>query len=166
LLDVGDLRCSPTAAPPNVLAAAVQPTSRATEAAPAAPDRPRVPGVSRPATENNRGRLSPTPGRAASTGRDGGIYGAAMVATALADAAGVPVPPSAVVPVLLGRPAVALAVAAQCRERGVRVGYFGPPSVPAGTSRLRLTARADLTAADLPLVREVLATSSAPAGVR
>ena len=50
--------------------------------------------------------------------------------------------------------------------RGVRVGCFRPPSVPAGTSRLRLTARADLTEADLAHVREVLAEVLAPVGAR
>jgi 8-amino-7-oxononanoate synthase len=78
-------------------------------------------------------------------------------AAALAGAAGVPAPPSAVVPVVLGDPEVAVAAARRCLERGVRVGCFRPPSVPAGTSRLRLTARADLTDADLVVVREVLA---------
>ncbi len=78
-------------------------------------------------------------------------------AAALAAAAGVPPPPSAVVPVLLGEPAVAVAAAARCAELGVRVGCFRPPSVPVGTSRLRLTARATLTAADLERVRAVLA---------
>jgi 8-amino-7-oxononanoate synthase len=78
-------------------------------------------------------------------------------AAALADAARVPVPPSAVVPVVLGDPEVALAAARRCLSRGVRVGCFRPPSVPEGTSRLRLTARADLTGTELALVREVLA---------
>ncbi|PWS40890.1 8-amino-7-oxononanoate synthase, partial [Streptomyces sp. ZEA17I] len=32
-----------------------------------------------------------------------------------------------------------------CRAAGVAVGCFRPPSVPDGISRLRLTARADLT---------------------
>ncbi|HXV91776.1 MAG TPA: 8-amino-7-oxononanoate synthase, partial [Pseudonocardia sp.] len=77
-------------------------------------------------------------------------------AAALAGAAGVPAPPSAVVPVVLGDPEVALAVASRCAERGVRVGCFRPPSVPEGTSRLRLTARATLTGADLERVRAVL----------
>ena len=36
-----------------------------------------------------------------------------------------------------------------CATHGVRVGCFRPPSVPDGVSRLRLTARADLTDADL-----------------
>ena len=52
----------------------------------------------------------------------------------------------------------------QCRERGLHVGCFRPPSVPAGTSRLRLTARADLTAADLELIDRVL--TDVLAGVR
>ena len=55
------------------------------------------------------------------------------------------VPDSAVVSVILGEPEVALAAATACLDRGVRVGCFRPPTVPAGTSRLRLTARASLT---------------------
>ncbi len=49
------------------------------------------------------------------------------------------------------------------RRAGVRVGCFRPPSVPEGTSRLRLTARATLTGAELARVREVLADVLAPA---
>ena len=63
------------------------------------------------------------PGRAADVAR---------VAAALAAAAGVPAPPSAVVSVVLGEPAVAVAAARRCAERGLRVGCFRPPSVPAG----------------------------------
>jgi 8-amino-7-oxononanoate synthase len=48
----------------------------------------------------------------------------------------------------------------------VRVGCFRPPSVPEGTSRLRLTARADLTDGDLIRVRAVLADVLTPAGTR
>jgi 8-amino-7-oxononanoate synthase len=88
------------------------------------------------------------------------------VAAALADAAGVPVPPSAVVAVVLGEPDVAVAAARECAERGVRVGCFRPPSVPEGTSRLRLTARATVTDADIALVRTVLADVLAPAVAR
>lgn len=65
-------------------------------------------------------------------------------------------PQSAVVSVILGDPEVAVAAAASCLERGVRVGCFRPPTVPAGTSRLRLTARASLTADELELARRVL----------
>ena len=78
-------------------------------------------------------------------------------AAALAAAAGVPAPPSAVVSVVLGEPDIAVAAAAACAERGVRVGCFRPPSVPKGTSRLRLTARATLTDAELAHAGSVLA---------
>ena len=66
------------------------------------------------------------------------------------------VPQSAVVSVMLGDPEVALAAATACLDAGVRVGCFRPPTVPAGTSRLRLTARASLDAAELELARQVL----------
>ncbi|QJY49507.1 8-amino-7-oxononanoate synthase [Pseudonocardia broussonetiae] len=88
------------------------------------------------------------------------------VAAELADAAGVPVPASSVVSVVLGEPERAFAAARRCAELGVRVGCFRPPSVPAGTSRLRLTARATVTAAELERVREVLAEVLAPAVAR
>ena len=68
------------------------------------------------------------------------------LAAALA-AAGLPVtePTGAVVSVLVGDPGRAFDAAARLRADGIRVGCFRPPSVPDGVSRLRLTARADLT---------------------
>jgi 8-amino-7-oxononanoate synthase len=65
-------------------------------------------------------------------------------------------PESAVVSVILGEPEVALAAAVACLDRGVRVGCFRPPTVPAGTSRLRLTARASLSEDEMVLARTVL----------
>ncbi|BBX61185.1 8-amino-7-oxononanoate synthase [Mycobacterium saskatchewanense] len=66
------------------------------------------------------------------------------------------VPRSAVVSVILGDPEVAVAAAAACLDAGVKVGCFRPPTVPVGTSRLRLTARASLDDADLEIARRVL----------
>lgn len=78
-------------------------------------------------------------------------------AVTLADICGVPGrSQSAVVSVILGDPDVALAAATACLDAGVRVGCFRPPTVPAGTSRLRLTARASLDRDDLELARVVL----------
>ncbi|WP_406815893.1 8-amino-7-oxononanoate synthase [Mycobacterium sp. M23085] len=75
----------------------------------------------------------------------------------LAEVCGVPgVPQSAVVSVILGDPDVAVAAATACLDAGVRVGCFRPPTVPAGTSRLRLTARASLDDAELEVARRVL----------
>jgi 8-amino-7-oxononanoate synthase len=65
-------------------------------------------------------------------------------------------PESAVVSVILGEPESAVAAATACLDRGVRVGCFRPPSVPPGTSRLRLTARASLTDDELETARRVL----------
>jgi 8-amino-7-oxononanoate synthase len=75
----------------------------------------------------------------------------------LADVCGVgDRPQSAVVSVILGDPESAVAAAAACLEAGVRVGCFRPPTVPPGTSRLRLTARASLSADELDLAGDVL----------
>lgn len=77
-------------------------------------------------------------------------------AAELANAAGVPAPHSAVVSVILGRPEVAMAAALRCLDLGVHVGCFRPPSVPEGTSRLRLTGRATLTGDETATVTAVL----------
>lgn len=80
-------------------------------------------------------------------------------ARTLAEVCGVSEPPeSAVVSVILGDPSSAVAAAEDCLRAGVRVGCFRPPTVPAGTSRLRLTARASLTDDEMQLARQVLTT--------
>lgn len=78
-------------------------------------------------------------------------------ATELAHICGSPEQPdSAVVSVILGDPEVAVGAAAACLDRGIRVGCFRPPTVPAGTSRLRLTARASLSDDEMASARKVL----------
>ncbi|MFD3917239.1 8-amino-7-oxononanoate synthase [Streptomyces sp. NPDC058603] len=54
-------------------------------------------------------------------------------------------PDAAVVSVRAPSPEAAVRWAAECRAAGLAVGCFRPPSVPDGISRIRLTARADLT---------------------
>jgi 8-amino-7-oxononanoate synthase len=58
-------------------------------------------------------------------------------------------PDAAVVSVPMPSPTAAFEAAAQLFDMGIRVGCFRPPSVPDGVSRLRLTARATLTDADV-----------------
>ena len=91
---------------------------------------------------------------------------AGQVARALSDrlaAAGLPVssPQAAVVSVRVDAPEDALAWAAACRDKGLAVGCFRPPSVPDRWSRLRLTARADLTEEQIDFAVEVI-TRTAP----
>jgi 8-amino-7-oxononanoate synthase len=66
-------------------------------------------------------------------------------------------PDAAVLSIRMGAPEVAVEAARRCLERGVRVGCFRPPSVPDADSRLRVTARADLTREDLARVADALA---------
>ncbi|MEU8871177.1 8-amino-7-oxononanoate synthase [Streptomyces javensis] len=54
-------------------------------------------------------------------------------------------PDASVVSVRAPSPEQAVRWAADCRAAGLMVGCFRPPSVPDGVSRLRLTARGDLT---------------------
>ncbi|MFI2642500.1 8-amino-7-oxononanoate synthase [Streptomyces sp. NPDC018610] len=58
-------------------------------------------------------------------------------------------PDAAVVSVRAPSPEGAVRWAADCRAAGLAVGCFRPPSVPDGISRLRLTARADLSGAQI-----------------
>jgi 8-amino-7-oxononanoate synthase len=71
-------------------------------------------------------------------------------------------PAAGVLSVMAAGPEEALAWAAACRERGVAVGCFRPPSTPDGSSRLRLTINAgvDRAAFDEAL-RAIVATRPA-----
>jgi 8-amino-7-oxononanoate synthase len=70
-------------------------------------------------------------------------------------------PDAAVISIKAPGPEAALAWADECRAAGVWVGCFRPPSVPDKVSRLRLTARADLTDGDVERAIEVI-TRHAP----
>ncbi|MEU8888687.1 8-amino-7-oxononanoate synthase [Streptomyces sp. NPDC048442] len=71
-------------------------------------------------------------------------------------------PDAAVVSVRAPSAEAALQWAADCRTEGLGVGCFRPPSVPDGISRLRLTARADLTDAQIAGAVDVI-VRTAPA---
>jgi 8-amino-7-oxononanoate synthase len=90
------------------------------------------------------------------------LHAADTLATGLR-AAGLDVttPAAAVISVRAPSPESALEWADNCRAAGIWVGCFRPPSVPDKVSRLRLTARADLTDADLTRAIEVI-TRHAP----
>ncbi|MFG2294292.1 8-amino-7-oxononanoate synthase [Streptomyces sp. NPDC048603] len=76
-------------------------------------------------------------------------------------------PDAAVVSVRAPSPSAALRWAADCRGAGVSVGCFRPPSVPDGISRLRLTARADLTGDEISrAVETILRTAPEGAATR
>ncbi|MFE3325864.1 8-amino-7-oxononanoate synthase [Streptomyces sp. NPDC059176] len=71
-------------------------------------------------------------------------------------------PDAAVVSVTAPSPDSAVRWAADCRAAGLAVGCFRPPSVPDGISRIRLTARADLTGRQIDrAVATILATAPA-----
>ncbi|MGW1278790.1 8-amino-7-oxononanoate synthase [Streptomyces tsukubensis] len=71
-------------------------------------------------------------------------------------------PDAAVVSVRAPSPEAAVGWAADCRRAGLLVGCFRPPSVPDGVSRLRLTARADLTDEQLAEAVAVVARTAPP----
>jgi 8-amino-7-oxononanoate synthase len=63
---------------------------------------------------------------------------------------------SAIFPVVLGEPARALQAAARLRKRGVLVKPIRPPTVPPGTSRLRIALSAAHTEQHLDATLEAL----------
>ncbi|MFF7194481.1 8-amino-7-oxononanoate synthase [Streptomyces sp. NPDC008079] len=72
-------------------------------------------------------------------------------------------PDACVVSVRAPSPEAAVEWAARCRAAGLAVGCFRPPSVPDGVSRLRLTARCDLTDAQVAGAVDVI-VRTAPRG--
>jgi 8-amino-7-oxononanoate synthase len=77
-------------------------------------------------------------------------------AAELAKACRVPATGSAVIPVVVGAADRASALAAAVRDRGIHVGCFRPPSVPADSARLRITARANLADTDIDRLRAAM----------
>ncbi|GAA2740580.1 8-amino-7-oxononanoate synthase [Kitasatospora cinereorecta] len=70
-------------------------------------------------------------------------------------------PDAAVVSVRAPGPEAAVRWAADCRTAGLAVGCFRPPSVPDGISRLRLTARGDLTDTQIADAVRIIAVTGA-----
>lgn len=62
-----------------------------------------------------------------------------------------------IVPIVIGDPARAMAAAERVRSRGLHVQAIRPPTVPEGTSRLRLTVTARHGEADVDRAAEILA---------
>ena len=67
-------------------------------------------------------------------------------AATISEMCGIPASAGAVQSIPMPSPDAAVAACLELRDRGVLVGCFRPPSVPDGVSRLRVTARADLSA--------------------
>jgi 8-amino-7-oxononanoate synthase len=80
------------------------------------------------------------------------------VARALAKAGGVPETDGAVLAIAMPGPLEAVDAVARAADQGVRIGCFRPPSTPDGISRLRLTAHAHLTDAELDHAAAVVAS--------
>ncbi len=78
---------------------------------------------------------------------------------------GVPMTPSAsaIQPLLVGDAGRALALSEQLRERGLLIGAIRPPTVPAGTSRLRITLTAAHSEAQVDTLLSHLAECWRPA---
>jgi 8-amino-7-oxononanoate synthase len=68
------------------------------------------------------------------------------LASMFCDELGLDAPQSAIVPILLGEESVALNVQSELLKEGYHVSAIRPPTVPAGTSRLRITFSATHTA--------------------
>ena len=79
-------------------------------------------------------------------------------AKAFARRAGLPEPASPIVPVLLGEAEAALAASRLLEDHGFLVVAIRPPTVPAGTARLRLTFTAQHPDAEIERLADLLRT--------
>ena len=79
---------------------------------------------------------------------------------------GLPTAQSAIVPVIVGEAAAALALSAGLEDKGFLVAAIRPPTVTAGTARLRIAFSAAHTEAEVNGLVEALAYSLVRAGLR
>lgn len=90
---------------------------------------------------------------------DPGLAGRPLaLARRFAARAGLPVPESHIVPLILGTPERALAAQATLEAEGFLVGAIRPPTVPAGTARLRFSFPATLAPADADRLADLVRT--------
>ena len=73
---------------------------------------------------------------------------------------------SPIQPLVIGDPARALAISRTLEERGFLIGAIRPPTVPEGTSRLRVTVTAAHRMEDVDRLLEALGTIASPAPVK
>jgi 8-amino-7-oxononanoate synthase len=71
-----------------------------------------------------------------------------------------------IVPVILGSAEAATAMSGQLRQAGLWATSIRPPTVPAGTARLRLTFTAAHQESDVDRLLEALSTEGAPRQAR
>jgi 8-amino-7-oxononanoate synthase len=83
-------------------------------------------------------------------------------ARAFAAAAGLGVPPSPIVPVILGSSRAALAASALLERQGFLVTAIRPPTVPDGTARLRITFTANQERDDVMRLAEIVRNDVLP----
>lgn len=69
---------------------------------------------------------------------------------------GLPEPVSPIVPIILGTDARAMAAAAALQEAGFDIRGIRPPTVPAGTARLRVTLTLNATLSDIDAVAPII----------
>lgn len=70
---------------------------------------------------------------------------------------GLPIPRSQIVPVILGDDARTMTIAASLQEKGFDVRGIRPPTVPSGTSRLRISLTLNVSRADVAALGKALA---------
>jgi 8-amino-7-oxononanoate synthase len=71
-----------------------------------------------------------------------------------------------IVPVIVRSPEAAIAMSGRLREAGIWATAIRPPTVPAGTARLRLAFTAAHQESDIDRLLDVLATADAPRQAR
>ncbi|MGD9541031.1 MAG: aminotransferase class I/II-fold pyridoxal phosphate-dependent enzyme [Parvularculaceae bacterium] len=84
------------------------------------------------------------------------------LAALFCEALGLPAPESPIVPLIIGAPQAALAASKHLEAEGFLVTAIRPPSVPAGTARLRVTFCADHQESDVLRLADSIRRTGAP----
>lgn len=103
-----------------------------------------------------RCRLAETAGRIRDTAAESGLLPESLLSHEPSQAATTPI-----VPLIVGEPEVALGLSQSMAAAGIHCPAIRPPTVPRGTSRVRLSLRADLDDDDVSLIEETIRSIAA-----